>query len=1062
MVDCSSFFPLPLTHSNFLIHFHFPSLLALSQTTHLYSHPVSHPCVMSVTQTNITTSACGFTTLSAEQQSPPVQQFRVGNEGTIVLVEAEWDNQLQQFCYHVDELKNHLGVEVDHVRRAENGVYVNRLRDQNDEICKPHRYAPTSGILEVYTNTEPPPNPNAYEPSGIINQFDRLHIQYDSARRARNQTDATEYLAAMYQQYLALLHCKDDTANRVFVKTQELILYPVPRRFFVVLQKRNMFLKHLQLHLLCECGVYDDELDPVLEEEKTVPSEVDSAFGSADDDNPTIVSLTRTHLSNHGGYEVKEPTRLCEELGSHLLPVLKFLHYSAIFAGIVVPALASINVSGWFTTAQSFVNYNNQSWSEPWLKTINYVAGLSKAHVSLKEDEIELTKDDIPQAIDYPEYRQFKRHLKELDPHEIYANLIPIFCNRSGRLKYVCKDHDDEKMKGEGLFDLLDNLGNAVTLNRAKGELTYKIESKEMTARFYRCLLASPRIRKVNIDLGPSTGAIELKTLREKLTEANIDNIGLSGISITTPGSWYNEALKLMINQRCQSLTLDGFRDFYSHISGTKKAETIRLKSLTLLCYFHISQWEKLRMILKLCPALRNLTIWATYSDQLCNNIRNELPHLKRLDLFSPSYTTITKTTKNAHGKLVYTTELNITGPHFVPSLTRELYSHLEIVRLKWLPDPEESLKTWLANALERCSRLLTLDLRVPLKFFHTLVTILKNEFENANALHCIPDSRRIVRLRSMENDHDVTMIAKFQGHVPDFEIYIEMTGPEESNEALKAIFQSYGPSIRSLVANHLLDDIFLQSLIDTGKPSKLARLSIDPAGLRGDGGIQALMDLSPSPQEFTLSFSSLEDEFRRDQVQTYLRRYGTQVSGLLLQGAGEISDWISKTVPDGMVRSCLPNLLHFKLAFEGGRGQFRNEAAITQVLKFISAPATTTTTTTASIMGVVPSSSLQSFSLSHCDLTPEQWSRVLIHLDLKALKYLSVKDTNFGVSELELLIGRLPKPTAVPDLIQQSLAFPLDELVIKDTPLVKDTRKLAHLETQLLIRASNIKVILD
>ncbi|KAG0316098.1 hypothetical protein BG000_004984 [Podila horticola] len=793
-----------------------------------------------------------------------------------------------------------------------------------------------------------------------------------------------------------------------------------------------MFSKHLQLHLLCECGVYDDELDPALEEERTVPSEVDSAFGSADNDDLTVGSLTRTHLSNHGGYKVKEPTKLCEDLGSHLLPVLKFLHYSAIFAGIVVPALASINVSGWFTTAQSFIKYNNQSWSEPWLKTISYVADLSNDHVFLKEDEIELTKDDIPKAIDYPEYRQFKLHLKELDPREVYANLIPIFCNRSGRLKYVCKDHDDEKMKGDDLFDRLDALGNTITLNRAKGELTFKIESKETTARFYRCLLASPRIRKVNIELGPGASAIEFKTLREKLTEANIDNIVLSGISVTTPGSWYNEAMKLMINQRCQSLTLVGFKDFYSHISGTKKSGTTRLKTLNLLCDFDISQLEKLRMILKLCPALRNLTIRATYSDLLCNEIRKELPHLKRLDLFGPTHLTMTKITKDDNGKLGYTTELIVTGPRY------------------------------LINALERCSRLLTLDLRVPLKYFHTLVTILKNEFENANALHCIPNSRGIVRLRSMENDHDVTMIAKFQGHVPDFEINIEMTGPKESNAALKTIFQSYGPSIRSLVANHLLDDIFLQSLIDTGKPSKLTLLSIDPAGLRVDGRIQALMDLSPSPKEFTLSFSSLEDEFRRDQVLTYLRRYGTQVSGLLLHGANGISDWISKTIPDGMVRSRLPNLLHFQLAFEGGRGQFRNEAAITQVLKFISAPTTPTTTTTSSIMDMVPSSSLQSFSLSHCELTSEQWSRVLIHLDLKALKYLSVEGTNFGASELELLMGRLPRPTAVPELIQQSLALPLDELVIKDTPLVRDTRNLARLETQLLMRAPNIKVILD
>ncbi|KAG0042316.1 hypothetical protein BGZ83_000606 [Gryganskiella cystojenkinii] len=883
-------------------------------------------------------------------------------------------------------------------------------------------------ILEVYTYAGPPPKSNAYEPSGTVDQFDQLYDQYDSAHRAGNQTDAAEFRTAMYQQYLALLDCKDDTANR--------------------------------LHLLCECGVYDDEIDPVLEEEVTAPSEVNSAFDLTDDDDPTVGTLTRTHLSNHGGYKVKEARQLCKDLGSHLLPVLKFLHYSAIFAGIVVPALASINVSGWFTAAQSFINYNNQSLSEPWLKTINYVAKIGGINVFLKEDEIELTKDDIPKAIDYPEYRQFKLHLKTLDPSEVYANLIPIFCNRSGRLKYVCRDHDDERMEDEDMFDRFDALGNAIVLNRSKGELTFKIESKETTMQFYRCLLASSRIRKVNVELGPSTNSIELKTLREKLTEANIDNISLIGNSITTPGSWYNEAVKIMINQRCQCLNLVGFKDFYSHISGTKKSKTTRLKTLTLISYFHFGQWEKLGMILKLCPLLRNLTIWATYSDQLCNSIRNELPHLKRLDLFTPTHTTIIKTTKDVHGKLVYTTELNVTDPRYVSSLAGELYSHLEIVRLNCLPDPKESLRTWLIEALRQCSRLLTLDLRVPLTYFHTLVTILKNEFEIANALHSIPDSRRIVRLRSEENDHDVTLIAKFQGNVPDFDISIEMTGPKESNAALNTIFRSYGSHIRSLVANHLLDDSLLLSLIDTvlEKPSKLARLSIDPAGLTDNSCIRTLVDLLPSPKDFTLSFSSLEDRFRRDQVLTYLHRNGTQVSGLILQGADGISDWISETIP---VRSCLPNLLHFELAFEGSRGHFQNETAIRQVLQFISKPATTTTTTT-SIMDAVPSSSLQSFSLSHCDLSSEQWSRVLTHLDLKALKYLSVEDTNFGVSELEMLIRQLPRPTAVPQLMQQSLASPLDELVIKDTPLVKDTQKLARLETLLLTRAPTIKVIID
>ncbi|KAG0051980.1 hypothetical protein BGZ90_006622 [Linnemannia elongata] len=985
---------------------------------------------MTTTQTtNANSFSSDFTTLSAEGQPRPTQQFRVGTDGPIIPVEAEWDKQLQQFCFRVDELQNHLGVKVDHVKRAESGVFVNRLRDRSDEICVPHRYAVSSGILEVYTNTGPPrpsSTNNAYQSSGIINQFDRLHLQFDTASRKKQQTDTAEYLAGLQQHYPALIHCQNDAANIIAVKTNELILYPVPRRFFVILRNRNRFFKHLQLHLLCECGIYDDDLDSALEESIAL-SEVDSAFEATNDDDP--VGPTRTHLSNHAGYKIKEPTKLCKDLGSHLLPVLKFLHYSAVFAGIVVPALASIDVSGWFTVAQSFVNYNNQSWSEPWLKTIDYVAGLCELQVHLKEDEVELTKDDIPRAIQYPEYRQYQIHLQELDPRKAYGNLIPIFCNRTGRLKYVCSDHDDDPMRTE------DNpFGRLETLGRTD------VQDGVQTA---------PGIRKVNIELVPGTTAAELNTLRKNLTKANIDNIGLSVTSITAPGSSYNEVLKLMTNHRCQSLSLVGFREFYSKISGTKNPAATRLKSLTLLCDYYTSQWEKLRMILKLCPGLRTLTIRTDYSDQLCYNIRSELPHLKRLDFFGSTHTTIIRTTKDSHGKTGYTIELNATAPPYLPSLPNEICSHLVILRLQL--DPKGSLKLWLVETLRNCPRLLTFDLRVPLKHFLTLVTLLKDELRAVNTLHGTPDSRRIVRLRSAEDDHDVTMTIKFQEHAPEFNINVEMTGTKESNPPLESLFRSYGSSIRSLVANHFFDDTLAEAMIKSfyDRDSKLELLTIDPAGLTDILRLLTIMDRSPDLNEFTLSFSFLEDSTRQDLAETYLDRYSDRATGLLLRGGGRRSDWITKAIP---TRSRLTEILHFEISFDEGRGRLHGEPEIRSVLQFISPPS-------GSAMGIPH---LQSISFSSCDLTPEQWSRILINLDLRALRYLSVEDTNFGAEEMDLLIGRLPKPTATPRLIQESLAMPLDELVIKNTTLVKDMQILARLETKLLLQAPNIKVIID
>ncbi|KAF9945159.1 hypothetical protein BGZ72_001595 [Mortierella alpina] len=623
---------------------------------------------------------------------------------------------------------------------------------------------------------------------------------------------------------------------------------------------------------------------------------------------------------------------------------------------------------------------------------------------------------------------------------------------KSCRLKYVCSNHDDDPMRAEDKqFGRLETLGSAIVLNRAKGELTFKMTSKPTTERFYRCLMAAPRMRKVNVELGPCTTAEELSTLRKNLTEANIDNIGLSATSITAPGSWYNEVLKLMVNHRCQSLSLVGFRGFYSQISDTKKPATTRLKSLALLCSFRTSQWEKLRMILKLCPALRTLTIWTGYNDQLCYNIRSELPHLKRLDFFGSTHTTIIRTSKDSYGKIVYAIELNVTAPRYLQSLPKELCSHLALLRLHWLPDPEGSLKSWFVETLRDCPRLLTFDLRVPLKHFLTLVTLLKDEFRTVNDFHVAPNSRRIVRLRSAEDDHDVTMTIKFQGHVPEFDIEVEMTGTEEGNPPLESLFRSHGSSIRSLVANHLFDNTLAEAMIESfhDRDSKLELLSIDPAGLTGSLPLLTITDRSPDLNEFTLSFSSLEDSTRQDLAETYLDRYSDRATGLLLRGGGRRSDWVTKAMP---TRSRLTKIRHFEISFDEGRGRFHGEPEIRSVLQFISP-------SLGSAMGIPH---LQSISLSSCDLTSEQWSRIMINLDLRALRYLSVEDTNFGTEEMDLLIGRLPTPTVIPRLIQQSLALPLDELVIKNTTLVKDLQILARLETKLLLRAPDIKVIID
>ncbi|KAF9556065.1 hypothetical protein EC968_008491 [Mortierella alpina] len=202
-------------------------------------------------------------------------------------------------------------------------------------------------------------------------------------------------------------------------------------------------------------------------------------------------------------------------------------------AGIAVPALAAVNIPGWFTVAQSCLNYSTTSWSEPWSKTIDYVANLCGLQMNLGEDTVELTKGNIPTAMNHPP---------------------------DGSTGDVCTNHDDDPTRAEANpFDILRNFGDAVVLNRVKGEVMFKTDSNETTRQFYRFLKTTHGIRKLVIDLAPDTAKNDFNALTENLTAPNVDNMSLFATRVVFRKSCYSEVLKLMLNPRCRSLCLRGF-----------------------------------------------------------------------------------------------------------------------------------------------------------------------------------------------------------------------------------------------------------------------------------------------------------------------------------------------------------------------------------------------------------------------------------------------------------------------------------------------------------------------
>lgn len=928
----------------------------------------------------------------------------------------------------------------------------------------PLRYEYTESTLEVHLKSQEQavrPVSNAYLLDGSIHHHNQLYERLCAAQEEGNMAEVQDCIEAMKTRFPVLLGHENDKVDIMVGKIQELVMYPVPREFYVVYHRELLAKSFLQMHLLCQCmshHVDDDNNNSCSSQPPQHQTESISSNGTllGDDARPNACSQRNLH-SNHEGYKVEDTDMLCKNFGEYLFLVLLHLRFGAVLAGIVVPPSRAATFHQRILTQIPILKSRHPSWYNCWSSTIDFVV----KYCADSAETLALAGDasviDLPEPLSGEEYERFQAILELLDTKGVYGNLKREFCSLTGHLKWVCNDIEESMANGRQLLDSLEELvarTDSATLDRKKRELSFTLlNSARAMQSLYQAFGVSPGIAKVVVNLGSSPSDTIFHSFRKTLEEANMADITLDGRNLTNPGPLCNHVLKLM-TRRCQSLQLLGFKEFYAHIAkATNIKPTKRLYVLDIECPIQMdNQFSSLLSLLRLCPCLKRLTIRCAYSERHQRDILQLIPDLESLEMVGPVSTIIVRFTKVEDGNTAF--EVEAKGrDHRLPIFDSVIVPNLTILRVECARGPDHLFKSWFLNQLRSCLQLHTVDFEVPLELFGEMFDYLKESFRTRTGPSA--GKQAVVRLvPNSKHEHKVEMIARFQGpNILDIDIDVTMTGNKNSNPFLRTIFREHGSSIRTLGANEFLDDQLLETLLATVevKGSKLQKLALDPSGLHDTYRIQNLISHAPATLDFTLSLSNLQSASQQQHAITIKDQCGEFVTNLILHGRGG-ADWLRGL---GLTRHILRKLQHLEIAFENA-GEVNSHTLDT----IISPPG----------HDKRPIQHLKSFSLSECFLSPGDWERVLSMVDLQELETLSFEETNFGEDQMRLLIRRLPKPVVNPRQRQQqrptvtpaTVTIPFHELCIRGTAFAGPEQKAIRepLETLLIQRVPNLRVI--
>ncbi|KAI8596605.1 hypothetical protein EDD21DRAFT_357998 [Dissophora ornata] len=754
--------------------------------------------------------------------------------------------------------------------------------------------------------------------SQLILMQQQMDAKQDQVLLMQQQIDAKQnQMLQLQNQAVVILSTIQNKIQSVLTQTFELHEYPIPRLFIVLPKAKQIrdtlgkpFSDEFRLFFLCECGAH------TMSGESTIPHVV--------------------HLAKHEGYDISRPKEFFRKYGSYLFTMMQMVKYGVTVAGIIVPPLAHFGVGKGIEAVQKTLHLAGHSFGNLVDHTIAYLQDQKNGagcEIDISTGQVDLDRMEV---LEGAELRQLESYLNVSDKGRSLGNLYRTVTDK-GHVKRVCNDHFRENYRYSSMQKLKELVAaNGGSYNEVTGSIRISLTSKSRAKRFYDAIVKARGIQELDITFEWDATLSDLRTFKSAVSTANIIKLTVNGHHLKGPTlDFINRRrrfvpiLELMNNRRIQSLSLNGFKHFDQHISGSFTSMAPQLRSLSFgpgLTLKDIAGPVIFLKMLQGCPSLNELKLSTRDQYPLFEATLNEmsdLPRLQSVSLYSEQYSFWT----NASNGKVKKVQTVIHQLEDLSAIDKKAFQNGYITSLIMKQTPRESDEALIVDIICQNPKLFGANIPSHGERSNDIVKLVTSTTERIEQ-EGSTTALEFLQLADSEgydvrNERPITSISGSWtiGGDPifylDTDIEIDDDNPIDEKD-IPGVFRQYGWLIETLFTLHNFSDS-LAALFEEATRStipRLKRLSLNPRSLTPSGldCMDQVIERAEDLDYFLLDLHELEDKSQRDKVDQLLRRHANRLQGLAIDGNAS-NQWIvhiKELIPG---RLSLPELTCFRLA---------------------------------------------------------------------------------------------------------------------------------------------------
>ncbi|KAF9297967.1 hypothetical protein BGZ88_008433 [Linnemannia elongata] len=427
----------------------------------------------------------------------------------------------------------------------------------------------------------------------------------------KQSVESQERLHLAQQETLKHIALIQNKATAIMTQRYDLHECLIPRLFIVLPKEdtktntldggtKNLFARTFRVYFLCDCGDHTKPVDGKVT-------------------NPNLKH--EIHIARHEGYDIERPTEFFEKYGSYILTLLQMLKYGVAIAGAVVPPLGQLQIVDSLENVADDTDRVLKDIGTSIDSSIAYIEGLTEAQSQPPSSGPNLSANSsIPvgqEALESADLHQVDSFLKKKDYGRVLGNLYRTV-SAEGHAKWVCLDHYRENYKAEVAKDLR----NAVEevdgeYCEATGSVTVSLKYPIVERKFYKALMSSRAVQKLDIALCWYFSKQDLEELRDVIKSTAIFHVRLDGRDGGAPSSTYlnksrqfDPVLQMLSGGNIQKFELTGWEGFLGSINNIPP--TLSVRELGIDVRLH-EEWSdhapRFMEILQASPLLTKLTV---------------------------------------------------------------------------------------------------------------------------------------------------------------------------------------------------------------------------------------------------------------------------------------------------------------------------------------------------------------------------------------------------------------------------------------------------------------------